>query len=184
MMTKLFDAIDADASIERTPEELHYDGLSETFIETVGELGADDLTKTAKRNLTAKLASDYYALATSPEHAKHPSMHYVYEAVIRSHGIDPTPPAMRADRKKAEAAFEADYLRDTEVELIKAQNALRMPRLSKVQRQMHEDDVTFYGSELICHERYLKSAALRRKASLLIEAHGIDRKAPLRYHRE
>jgi hypothetical protein len=182
-MTKLSDLIDAGATGKDAPEKIHYYGLADAFIATLEELSAERMSTQEKLILTDKLASDYYALIACAEHAKHVDMHHVYEVVVQGYGIDQVLPLTRAEQKRTAAKYEAEYLDATELELIKAQNTLRMPRLSKAQRQMHEDDVTFYGAELVCHERYFKSAALRRRSTKLIEEHKIDRAAPLQYHR-
>jgi hypothetical protein len=182
-MTSLIDLINADATIERSPAKAHYYGLIDAFNTTIEELGADSLSRQEKLVLEKRLASDYYAILACAEHNNHPSMSYVYENVAESYGIDRTPSFSKEEQKAADARYEAEYLEATELGLIEAQNALRLPRLSKVQREMHEDDVIFYGSELVCHERSFKNAARRRKCTKLIGEHKIDRTALLQYHR-
>lgn len=182
-MTKQLNTSDADATAERTPETAHYYGLVDAFIVTTEELGADKLSKRERSGLKEKLASQYYALTACEMHTRQRSMPYVCEAVIDAWCISRTPPLDRQQQKAAIDKYETEYLRETETNLIEAENALRIPRLTKWRRKILEDDVMFYGSELVCHERNFKSLARRRICTRLIDEHKIDRTAPLQYHR-
>src|ERR1700682_6317599 len=161
-MTKKLSTPDSEAPIERTPEEAQYDGLLDAFTATVEELGAAKLSKQEQSTLKEKLASQYYALIACEMYARQASMPYVCEAVIDALGISRKPPISQEEQKAATAKYETEYLRETETNLIEAENALRMPRIAKRRRKLLEDDVTFYGAELVCHERNFKSLARRR----------------------
>ena len=181
-MTKKLSTPDSEAPIERTPEEAQYDGLLDAFTATVEELGAAKLSKQEQSTLKEKLASQYYALIACEMYARQASMPHVCEAVIDAWGISRKPPINQEEQKAVIAKYETEYLRETETNLIEAENALRMPRIAKRRRKLLEDDVTFYGAELVCHERNFKSLARRRICTRLIDEHKIDRTGPLRYH--
>jgi hypothetical protein len=102
--------------------------------------------------------------------------------VIDAWGISRKPPISQEEQKAASAKYETEHLRETETNLIEAENALRMPRLAKRRRKLLEDDVTFYGAELVCYERNFKSLARRRICTRLIDERKIDRTGPLEYH--
>lgn len=174
--------LDSEAPIERTPEEAHYCGLIDGFAATVEELGSSELSKQEQSILKEKLAVQYYALTACEMHARQASMPYVCEAVIDAWGISRTPPISREEQKAVLDKYETEYLHETETKLIEAENALRMPRLPKRLRKLLEDDVTFYGAELVWLERNFKSVARRRICAKLIDGHNIDRAGPLEYH--
>jgi hypothetical protein len=181
-MTKKLNPQDSEAPVEQTPEEAQYYGLIDAFAAAIEELGADKLSKQEQSVLKEKLASQYYELIACEMHARQASMPYVCEAVIDAWGVSRTPPISPQEQKAAIDKYETEYLRETETNLIEAENALRMPRLAKRRRKLLEDDATFYGAELVCHERNFKSLARRRICTRLINEHKIDRTGPLEYH--
>jgi hypothetical protein len=181
-MTNKLITPDSESPIERTPEQAHYYGLVDAFAATVDELGAVKLSKQEQSALKEQLASRYYTLIACEMHARQTSLLYVCEAVIDAWGISRKPPINRKEQKAAIDKYEIECLRETETNLIEAENALRMPRLAKRRRKLLEDDVTFYGSELVWFERVFKGIARRRICTRLIDEHKIDRAGPLEYH--
>jgi hypothetical protein len=180
-MTKDLSTQDSGSPIERTSEEAQYDELLGAFVATVEELGSK-LSKQEQSTLKTKLAAQYYALTACETYAVRSSTSYICEAVINAWGISRKPPISREERKAAVAKYETEYLRETEKNLIEAENALRMPRLTKRLRKLLEDDVIFYGAELVCHELHFESLARRRICTKLIDEHKINRTGPLQYH--
>jgi hypothetical protein len=177
------DVIEDESPIERTPEEAHYQGLFDAFVATLADLGTDKIPKREVSALKQKLAVQYYELTENEIYKnRRRSIHYAFEAVIDAWGISRTPSLSREEQKAAIDKYETDYLHETETNLILAQNALRMPRLTKRRRKLLEDDLTFYSSELVCHERYFKGLARRRYCTKLIDEHKIDRIGPPKYH--
>jgi hypothetical protein len=89
----------------------------------------------------------------------------------------------KKQKKISLAKYELDYLNDAEGNLVAAKNALAAAGLSKAKRKTLEDDVTFHGAELLVLEENASNGVFRHACSTVVDAHEINRSAPLHYHK-
>jgi hypothetical protein len=181
-MTNILTMHPNDAPVERTPEQAHCFALLDRFTEALEAFEAPELSRRERLIAKNKVALCFYELLTTEVHALYPRLGYFCEVAIEAHGISCTPPLSAREKKAAMAKYETEYVRETELNLLAAQAGLQAPNLSKESRDALEDNVTFFGAELVWQEKTFKSASLRRACTKLIDAHIIDREEPLRYH--
>jgi hypothetical protein len=89
----------------------------------------------------------------------------------------------KQQKKATSEKYQVDYLAEAEANLVAAKNALVEPDLSRTRQRALEDDVTFHGAELLMLEKYGSNALRRRACRIAVDAHEIDRFAPLYYHK-